>query len=69
MQSPEVVPGQGLHHGKSDGGASVDSMAGNLLDVIGDVLQASGDGVAPSIHRFCYDSSCGVENLNLRLQD
>ena len=53
VQSPEVVPRQGLHHSKGDGGASVNSMTGDLPNRVGDVLQTSGDGIAPSIHRFC----------------
>jgi len=68
MQGPEVVSGQGLHHGKSNGSTSVNSLASDLLDAVGDVLQVSSNGVAPSIHRFCCGGSCGVESLNLRLQ-
>jgi hypothetical protein len=57
VQSPEVVPRQGLHHSNGDGGASVNSMTGDLPNTVGDVLQTSGDGIAPSIFRF-YGGGC-----------
>ena len=38
MQSPEVIPGQSLHHSKGDSGSPMDTMSSDLLDTIGDVL-------------------------------
>ena len=53
MQGPEIVTELGLHNGKGNGGALMNSMTGDLSDMVGDVLSASSNGVAPSIHRFC----------------
>jgi hypothetical protein len=55
--------------GEGYGGAATDSMSGNILDTVGDVLQASGDGVAASIRRPGCGGSCGLEGLDLQLQD
>ena len=65
MEGPVVTPGHGLHHGDGDGGASVGPIAGNLLDVAGDVPQAGGDGAPPSIDRVCSNLGCVEEGLEL----
>ena len=49
--------------------AVMDPMSGNISDAVGDVLQEGGDGVAVSVHRHGCGGSCGVEGLDLRLQD
>ena len=46
----------------------MDSVAGDLLDVGGDVLQACDDGASPSIHRVYGDSGSLEEGLDLGLQ-
>ena len=65
----EVVASLELGCGESYGGAAMDPMSNNLLDAVGDVLQAGGDGVAASIHRLGCGGSCGVEGMDLRLLD
>jgi len=47
----------------------MDPMSGDLLDAAGNVPQTSGDGVATSIHRAGGGGCCGMEGLDLRLQD
>ena len=68
MEGPVVTPGHVLHHGNGDGSTLVNPVAGDLMNAVGDVLQASSDGAAPSVHRFCCGVGCGMESLNLRLQ-
>ena len=65
----EVVASLELGCGEGYGGAATNPMTGNLPDVVGDVLQEGGDGVAVSIHRHGCGGSCGVEGLDLQLQD
>ena len=43
----------------------MDSVTGDLPDMIGGVLQMSSDGVALSIDRLCGDGHCIEEGLNL----
>ena len=63
MQSPEVMPGQSLHHGEGDGSALMDSMTDDFLDMVRDILQVSSDGVAPGFHS---SGRCSMEGLNQR---
>ena len=44
-------------------------MFGDLPDAVGDVLQTGGDGVAVRVHQLSGSGCCGVEGLDLRLQD
>ena len=46
----------------------MDSVTGDLPDMIGGVLQMSSDGVALSIDRLCGDGHCVEEGLNLWFQ-
>ena len=55
--------------GKGYSGAAMDPMSSDLPDTVGDVLQAGSDSVAASVHRPDCGSSCGMEGLDLRLQD
>ena len=63
----EVVTNLELGGGEGYSSAAADPMSSDLPDAVGDVLQASGDGVAASIHRPGGGGSCGVEGLDLRL--
>ena len=63
MASLELGCGEGY------GGAATDSMSGNIMDAVEDVLQAGGDGVAASVYRPGRGGGCGMEGLDLRLQD
>ena len=65
----EVVARLELSCGESHNGATVSPMTGDFPDAVGDVLQTGGDGVAASVHRLGGDGCCGVEGLDLRLQD
>jgi len=55
--------------GKGHSGTPVDPVSGDLSDAAGDVPQATGDGVTASVHRPGCGGGCGVEGLDLRLQD
>ena len=55
--------------GEGHSSAPVDPVSGDLLDTAGDVLQTVGDGVAMSVHRAGGGGGCGMEGLDLRLQD
>ena len=50
---------------KGYNGTATDSMSSDLLDAVGDVLQAGVDGVATSIHRPGGGGCCGVKGLDL----
>ena len=65
----EVVAGLELGCGEGHSGAAADPMSDDLPDAAGDVLETSGDGVTASIHRSGGDGCCGMEGLDLRLQD
>ena len=65
----EVMAGLVLGCGEGHSSTAVDPMSGNLPDVAGDVPQTGGDGVAASIHRSSGGGRCGMEGLDLRLQD
>ena len=65
----EVVAGLVLGCGEGHSSTAVDPMSGNLPDVAGDVPQTGGDGVAASIHRPGGGGCCGMEGLDLLLQD
>ena len=64
VEGPVVALGHGLHHDDSDNGTLVDLVAGDLMNTVGDVLQASSDGITPSIHHFCHGVGCVMESLN-----
>ena len=55
--------------GEGHSSTAVDPMFGNLPNVAGDVPQTGGDGVAASVHRPGGGGCCGVEGLDLLLQD
>ena len=65
----EIVTGLKLGCGEGYGSATANPMSGDLPDAVGDVLQTGGNGVAARVHRLCGGGCCGVEGLNLRLQD
>ena len=65
----EIVARLELSYGKGYSGAAADSMSSNLPDVVGDILQTGGNGVAVSVHRSGRGGSCGMEGLDLRLQN
>ena len=65
----KIVAGMELGCGEGHSGASADPVPGNLPDAVGDILQEGGDGVATSVHRSGSGGCCGVEGLDLRLQD
>ena len=65
----EVMAGLELSCGEGHSGAIANPMTGDLPDVVGDVLQTGGDGVAASIHRSGRGGGCGMEGLNLRVQN
>ena len=65
----EVMAGLKLSCGEGHSGAIANPMTGDLPDVVGDVLQTGGDGVAASVHRSGRGGGCGMEGLNLRLQN
>ena len=44
----------------------MDSVTGDLLDAIGNVLQTSSDGITTSIYCFRGKGYCIVEGLDLR---
>ena len=61
----------GLELGRGEGysGATANPLSGDLPDAVGDVLQTGGDGVATRIHQLSGGGCCGMEGLDLRLQD
>ena len=63
------MTGLELGRGEGYGGATVNPVSGDLPDAVGDVLQAGGDGVAARVYRLGGGGCCGVEGLDLRLQD
>ena len=65
----EVVAGLELGYNESHSGAAADPMSSDLPDAVGDVPQMGGDGVAVSVHRPGGGGCCGVEGLDLLLQD
>ena len=65
----EIVTGLELGHGEGYCGATANPMSGDLPDAVGDVLQTGGDGVAARVLRLGSCGFCGVEGLDLRLQD
>ena len=65
----EVVAGFELSCAEGYSGATADPMYDDLSDAVGDVLQAGGDGVAASVYRPGCGGGCGMEGLDLRLQD
>ena len=65
----EVVARLVLGCGEGHSSTAVDPMFGNLPNVAGDVPQTGGDGVAASVHRSGGGGRCGMEGLDLRLQD
>ena len=65
----EVVAGLELGCGESHSGAAADPMSSDLPDVAGDVPQTGGDGVAACVHQLSGGGCCGVEGLDLLLQD
>ena len=65
----EVMAGLVLGCGEGHSSTVADPMSSNLPDAAGDVLETSGDGVTASIHRSGGDGCCGMEGLDLRLQD
>ena len=65
----EVVAGLVLGCGEGHSTTPADPMPGDLSDTTGDVPQMGGDGVTASVHRLGGGGSCGVEGLDLRLQD
>ena len=69
LDRQEVMAGLELGCGESHSGAAADPMSSDLPDVAGDVPQTGGDGVAASVHRPGCGGGCGVEGLDLRLQD
>ena len=60
----EVMAGLEL----SCGPATANPMTGDLPDTVG-VQQTGGGGVATSVHRSSRGGGCGMEGLNLRLQN
>ena len=69
MHLQEVVAGLVLGYGEGDSSTPADPVLGVFLDAAGDVPQAGGDGVAASVHQAGCCGSCGMEGLDLRLQD
>ena len=61
----EVMAGLELSCGEGHSGATVNPMTGDLPDVVGDVLQTGGDGVASGVHRHCSSRRRIKEGLNL----
>ena len=55
--------------GEGHSSTAKDPMSGNLPNVAGDVPQTGGDGVVASVHRSGGGGRCGMEGLDLRLQD
>ena len=58
-----------LSCGEGHIGATANPMTGDLPNAVGDVLQTGGDGVATSIHQSGRGGGCGLDGLNLRLQN
>ena len=58
-----------LGYGEGNSSTPTDPMLGNFSDATGDVPQTGGDGVAASVLRAGGGGGCGVEGLDLRLQD
>ena len=69
LHEPEVATGLALHHGKSHGNALANPVSGSFPNTVGDIPQTGDDGVTASIHRVRRSGSCGVEGLDLRLQN
>ena len=65
----EVMAGLELSYGEGHSGATANPMTGDLPDAVGDALKMGGDGVAVSVHRSNRGGGCGMEGLNLRLQN
>ena len=65
----EIVTGLELGRSEGYGSAMTNPMSSDLPDAVADVLHTGGDGVAARVHRLCGGGCCGVEGLNLRLQD
>ena len=61
----EVMTSLELGSGEGYSSTAADPMSSNLPDAVGDVLQASGDGVAASIHRPGGGGCCSMEGLDL----
>ena len=58
-----------LGYDEGHSSAPADPVSGDLLDAARNVPQAGNDNVTASVHRAGCGGGCGVEGLDLRLQD